>query len=182
MTSLLDYLNRIRPDNLKVAPARADTKPYPLRGKSPYKPMLLLAVLQAIRDGDAPFTRGIIEIADCRGRFESLYTSLAGDSRIGDLDVQLSQPFWYFGAGVPRIWTLVPREGRESELKRAIAAGTQVKSVGKLDSLVSCAELSASDLNLLSNDVANTAISAFVIRTYFTGIETEVFEAVASAR
>ena len=178
MTDLLEFLNRIDQKALKQAPPRKDIKAYPGGGSAPYKPMLLLVVLEAIRRGRKPFTQGVVEVASCREGFERLYSAVSGEAPRGGLDAQLAQPFWYLGAGIPRLWTLMPYRGGEAMLERAIAGREQVKTMKRLGQLVSGAELLAADLDLLSDAVANRAIQAFLISTYFTGHEAEIHQVV----
>ena len=182
MTDLLGYLNRLTPKRFKIAPARSDTKPYPGGGDSPYKPILLFVVLQSIQNRDRAFCRGIIEFDKCRDRFSSLYKAIYSEVEIPDLESKVVQPFWYFGAGVPRIWDFVAQHEMTVPLKNAIAKGTQIKTLPKLQNLVAMAEINSNDLDLLNNEVAATAIRSYLISTYFMGMESQVASAVASLK
>jgi hypothetical protein len=175
MTDLLAYLNRIAPKNLRVAPARSDTRPFPGGGNSPYKQILLLVVLQMIRKRDKGFSRGLVDFNVCGEEFAKLVEALYDDGPELNMESMVVQPYWYFGAGVPRLWDLVPQDGRSIELKQAIASGTQIKTRSKLERLVALAEIKSSDLDLLNDDTANAAIRGYVVSTYFQGIESHVF-------
>lgn len=180
MTDLLNYLRRISPDQLRVANARSGVKPYPGGQKSPYKPLLLLTVLRMIHKRDRAFSRGLIRFADCLEHFVRLKTSIYGEIFDEDLTPQVVQPYWYFGAGVPRLWNLVPCEGKTLELNDAISGALQIKTRRKLEQLVAMAQVQPSDLDLLSDEAANNAIRAYLVATYFKGHETTVFAAISN--
>lgn len=92
----------------------------------------------------------------------------------------LSQAFWYLGTGVPRVWDFVAQDAKLLDLKAAIAAGKQIKSKRQLMSLVALAEFNSSDLDLLNDKLANDAIKCFLVRKYFEGRESHVFNCLKS--
>lgn len=177
MTDLLEYLNKLSPQSLKVAPRRRDTKPFPLGGNAIYKPALLLVVFQLIQKGNKGFSQGSIDYPTCRDNFYIVLQAVSGGSAIDGLDAKAVQPFWYLGAGKPRIWTFIPQDGMTLHLKELIANGTQIKTRPKLEKVVSRATIDPNDLELFRNNVANAALRSYLIATYFPSVETRVISA-----
>jgi len=44
-----------------------------------------------------------------------------------DVDIKVTQAFWYLGSGKPKIWELLPKAGKGDELERLIAGKEQIK-------------------------------------------------------
>src|SRR5262249_17140124 len=157
-------LRKFTPENLKRAPeTRRSTWP---QGESPYKVVLIMSVVAAMHR-DRAFPSGILYYADCVSYFRQLYQLLHPHENVGSWEPKIVQPYWYFGAGRSRIWSLVPKEGKTAELKRAIASRKQIKTETQLNSLVECAEFDAGDFDLLQDKLAARALIAFLSAEYF---------------
>jgi predicted restriction endonuclease len=170
MTDLLSFLQRIDKSSLKRAPKVPSKRgaDFSTEG-SPYKPLLLLAVIRQIGKNTKNFKSGIISFEDCVEPFFEVYSEqIKAIKQSAQKPEMVVQPFWYFGAGVPRIWELIPADNQTSELKAAIRKGVQIKTEYKLDNLVAFAEISLPDMLLIKDKVANKAIQAFILKEYFS--------------
>lgn len=169
MTDLLSFLRRIDKSSLRRAPkVKGKAGANFQTGASPYKPVLLLAIIGNLNSKGSPFSRGIVRFEDCEEPFFKTYNSLLKPLKASEMKIEkVVQPFWYFGTGAPRVWTLNPAEGKGSELRSTIQSGVQIKTRQKLDALVDSAEFSLSDMQLLADPVANRAIEAFILNEYF---------------
>lgn len=83
MDGLLDLLKRIAA--LQRAPKTRKGK-YPA-SKSPYKPLLLLAVLRRVQQDKAPYCQNKILYSDCLRDFTALYSRLYGNGAKTDVMV-----------------------------------------------------------------------------------------------
>lgn len=165
MTDLLLYLRRFQRRQLKRAPATQRSTW--TEGESPYKVVLITSIILAMHREKA-FRSGIVYYSECVPRFRKLYEALYPQENVLSWGPKTAQPFWYFGAGRPRIWSLVPKEGKTAELKRAIASRKQIKTEAQLNSLVECAEFDAGDFDLLQDPAAAKALVAFLAAEYFS--------------
>jgi predicted restriction endonuclease len=164
VTDLLLYLRRFHRKNLKRAPATERSTWS--EGESPYKVILIISIVSAMHREKA-FRSGIIYFEDCIPRFRKLYETLYPSEKVDSWEPKTVQPFWYFGAGRPRIWSLVPKEGKTAELKRAIAGRKQIKTETQLNSLVECAEFDPGDFDLLQDPTAAKTLVGFLMAEYF---------------
>jgi hypothetical protein len=104
---------------------------------------------------DGIFKAGIVRLEQCLPIYEEIYQSAypAHPMTSLELEAKLVQPFWYLGAGTPRLWRLVPQTGMTGELKQTIAARPQIKTASALNRLVDYAELASEDYNFLRDPI-----------------------------
>jgi predicted restriction endonuclease len=164
MDSLLSLLKRVAA--LKRAPKSSRGK-YPA-SSSPYKPILLLAVLRRIQQGETHYSKNEILYIDCKRDFQSLYATLYGTT--SDIDSKVVQAFWYLGTGKPRIWDLSPKAGMETDLAILTASRAQIKTAPKLNRLVSSARFTAADWFLLQDVDVQQALISFLIFEHFVDV------------
>jgi hypothetical protein len=162
--SLFDLLKRVAA--LRRAP-NTSRAIFPAR-ESPYKPVLLLAVLRRIQQGKPPYIRNEILFENCFGDFSFLYADLFGNTH--QIETKVTQPFWYLGAGTPRIWELVPQYGNEDDLKNAISSKAQIKTAKRLQNLVSHAKFRAPDWKLIQDPDVQSALISFLTNEHFANI------------
>jgi hypothetical protein len=162
MNQLYSFLSRIQKNNLRVAPFTKKATWVAGQG-SPYKVIMVTAVLYGRRKN--AFKNGLITIEQIRPFFSKLAALLLPAAKIEDS--MLVQPFWYLGAGQPKIWDLIPAEGASDELIKAMVDRRQIKTMTALKSLVSGAELSTPDFELLSDPLAARTIVRFIAGEYF---------------
>lgn len=140
---------------------------FPAR-ESPYKPVLLLSVIKRIQQGKTSYIQNEILFKQCVEDFSTLYTALFGNNY--QLETKVTQAFWYWGAGTPRIWQLIPRTGTEEALNDAILSKVQIKTPRKLQSLVLRAEFRDSDWKLLVDPDVQKALISFIMNEHFADI------------
>jgi hypothetical protein len=165
MSYLCKFLAKL--DNLQQASA---TKRAPFKaGSSLYKPTMLLAVVDSIRNARSGYTENMISIDTTCRDFANLYVELVDGSRPATkIAVEpATQAFWYLGSGKPRIWSLTPQPNRGSDLTSAIRDGVQIKSPIKLTSMVQSARFSAPTWDLLQSRNHCNAIFSFLVARYF---------------
>jgi len=170
MRSLYSLLSRLDSKSLSQAPARNENNRWGQK-KSPYKPALILAFIVGSHDKKRKkknqFRRGIVRYDEIQPIFDEVLELIVPD--ISKIDTHAAvQPFWRLGAGQPKIWDLMPADGATTDLVEAICnTNTNIVSPKKLNSLVSCAEFSTSDFELLSDRLGATIVCRFLIGEYF---------------
>ena len=168
MDGLLDLLKRV--GALRRAPRTRKGK-YPAL-ESPYKPILLLVVLKRIQQGAAPYAENRITYDVCLQDFSKLYSRLYGDT--AEMEPKVVQAFWYLATGQPTIWSLTPHRGMEAALRADVDLRTQIKSAGKLNRLVECAQFTNGDWDLVSDSDVQQALTSFLISEHFPDVRHEV--------
>jgi len=166
-TDLSALLTAISPENLAVARNSSRAK-YP-GGRSPYKPLLLLAVFGSVNQGRPNYYKGWFRPSDAVGSFAYLHCSIFPneDNSPKVVSSRFAQPYWYLGTGKPRLWDLRPRRGREKELQLSIAEKIQIKTFRKLEQLVEYAKLDTPTLNLLNDNKHYSTIESYLIDNFF---------------
>lgn len=160
MNQLYSFLSRIEKRRLRTAP-------YTVRAtwgesSSPYKVIMIAALLMGFKKKN--FKNGIITLDQIRPFYEKIGKLLVSDFKCKD--PQVIQPFWYLGAGQPKIWNLIPVEGSSGKLIQAILKGKQVKSPGVFSDLVAGAELTTPDFDLLSDPIGARCVARFLAGEY----------------
>lgn len=168
MDGLFDLLKRVAA--LKRAPKTRKGK-YPA-SRSPYKPVLLLAVLRRIQQGKDPYAGNKITYEECAKDFTDLYSRLYGERH--SMDSKVTQAFWYLGTGKPKIWSLRAKADRDGDLKRLEAARAQIKTARKLNELVDSAHFSDADWNLIKDSDVQQALISFVMSGHFPDLNREL--------
>ena len=176
MVNLHSYLAKI--SKIHRAPRVDANEPFPMGGESPYKPALLLVVLEGISQEVSPFVEGRFTLQDCVPGLKFIFTALDVNGTLDPkkFDAMSAQPFWYLGAGKPKVFDLKACCGKADELSEATSSPIkQIKSQGTLSKLVECAIIPAADLELITQDVANMAIRGFLVNRFFPKYETHVY-------
>jgi putative restriction endonuclease len=130
---------------------------------APYKPILLLAVIDLIAEGhirDNP-----IEIIPELGELFASYWSLIRlimppERRMGDLAL----PFYHLRND--GFWHLVPRPGKEA----IVEAGVAMRSISKLQETTLGARLDEDLFHLLQRDDARHEMRGVLVETYFAPV------------
>ena len=168
MDGLLDLLKRVAA--LKRAPRTSKGK-YPAP-ESPYKPILLLAVLKRIQQGTPPYSENRITYDACLRDFTKLYSRLYGDTN--EMDPKVVQAFWYLATGKPKIWSLIPQQGMAAALRTSADTHEQIKTSGKLNSLVASGAFDPGDWSLVNDPDVQQALISFLISGHFPDVRHEV--------
>lgn len=130
---------------------------------APYKPILLLAVIDLI--AEEKITENLIEITPELGELFASYWSLIRpvmppERRMGDLAL----PFYHLRSD--GFWHLVPRPGKET----IIEAGVVLRSISKLQENTLGARLDDDLFHLLQNDDARHELRHVLVKTYFAPV------------
>ena len=129
---------------------------------SPYKVIMIAAFILG-RQKKA-FKNGLVTIESIKPFYEKIASVLMPGSEV--TDPMVVQPFWYLGAGQPKIWSLIPSEGASDNLVQAMLMRKQIKDLSSLRKLVSGAELSTPDFELLSDPLGARTVTRFLAGEY----------------
>ena len=130
---------------------------------APYKPILLLAVIDLIAEGE--ITDNLIEITPELGELFASYWSLIRpvmppERRMGDLAL----PFYHLRSD--GFWHLVPRPGKEA----IVEAGITMRSISKLRENTLGARLDDDLFYLLQRNDARHKLRRVLVETYFAPV------------
>ena len=126
------------------------------RNRAPYKPLLLLSVLDLFEQGR--IGSNLIELTpDVMELFARYWARVMPAGRHGDL----AQPFFYLRSD--GFWHLVPQPGRENEL----AATENINSVARLRDLVIGVRLDDELYELLGLREPRGALRTVLVQTFF---------------
>ncbi len=134
---------------------RASWSEFP-RNRAPYKPLLLLSVLDLFEQGR--IRSNLIELTpDITELFARYWSRVVPLDRHGDL----AQPFFYLRSD--GFWHLLPRPGRENVL----AATTHIKSLVQLQDVIIGARLDDELYELLRTREPRDVLRTVLVETFF---------------
>ena len=183
MNSLLSYLKKL--DNIHTSPPVSTHEPFLMGKNSPYKPTLLLVIFQGIQQGIPEFSKGEFTLDNCKTGLRAIYSALNrhADLDTKKLDAMCTQPFWYLGAGRPKLFCFTPCPGMAAELEQSMNVPIkQIKTSRALNRLVQHAAIPSADFSLLKERLANMAICGFLVSRYFPEWETNVHSGLKQLR
>ena len=152
MTNLDHYIDRFR----KLRSDRNARWPANSLHRSPYKPLLLLSVLDLFAQGIV--TSNLIKLTPDLGELFNLYCSQIMPP---DWRCNIAMPFFHLSGD--DFWHLAPLPGKES----IIASGRRLRSVSLLVDNVAGARLDDELYTLLCVDESRNVLRALLIETYF---------------
>jgi len=112
------------------------------------------------------FKKGIIQYEEISPIFEELLALVTEQVDGAKLGVQ---PFWRLGAGQPKIWELRPAKNSSDDLVRAMLDSENVRTEPALNRLVSYAEFSTADFEVLADELGARTVLRFLIGEYLSG-------------
>lgn len=125
-------------------------------GKAPHKPILLLSVLQAYRQGFISGNR-IYITPELVGMFKTNWNLLVNTPH----DCRFSYPFWYLKSAF--FWSLVPKPGFEIIEQM----GSVMKSFSNLNAAIDYALIDNELAELMINPITNEVLQLVLLETYF---------------
>lgn len=125
-------------------------------GKAPHKPILLLSVLQAYRQGFISGNR-IYITPELVGMFKTNWNLLVNTQH----DCRFSYPFWYLKSAF--FWSLVPKPGFEIIEQM----GAVMKSFSNLNAAIDYALIDNELAELMINPITNEVLQLVLLETYF---------------
>ena len=125
-------------------------------GKAPHKPILLLSVLQAYRQGFISGNR-IYITSELVGMFKTNWNLLVNTQH----DCRFSYPFWYLKSAF--FWSLVPKPGFEIIEQM----GAVMKSFSNLNAAIDYALIDNELAELMINSITNEVLQLVLLETYF---------------
>lgn len=163
MDNLLSFLSRIQKTTLRTAPYTARAT-WATGSRSPYKVIMISALIRGLKKGQ--FKNGIVTLNSIRPHYEHIASILMPRAAVSD--PMVVQPFWYLGAGQPKVWSLIPAEGSADELVKAVINRKQIKTLGILSGMISGAEISTADYELLNDPLCSRTIARFIAGEYLS--------------
>jgi putative restriction endonuclease len=149
LSRYIDKFAKLRRDSVNVWPTSA-------RGKSPYKPLLLLAVLDQFDQGQ--LTHNLIELTPDLGNLFDLYCAIVLPPGVTG---NIAMPFFHMqGEG---FWQLVPLPGKEA----FVASGRRLITESQLANNVAGARLDDDLFTLLTVKENRDVLRAALIDTHF---------------
>jgi putative restriction endonuclease len=152
MSDIEHYTERFR----KLRSDRNAAWPPSTLNRSPYKPFLLLSVLDLFAQGS--ITANLIEISPDLSELFSLYCSLVLPP---DWRSNIAMPFFHLSR--EGFWHLEPLPGKET----VVASGRLLRSVSLLTSHVRGARLDEGLYTLLCQEEARGVLRSALVETYF---------------
>lgn len=125
--------------------------------RSPYKPLLLLSIIDLFAQGS--ITTGLIEITTDLADLLDLYCKQVMPP---DWQCSIAMPFFHLSR--EGFWHLVPLPGKES----IIASGRRLQSISLLTNTVRGAQLDDGLYALMCTEKARDMLRAVLIETYFS--------------
>lgn len=125
-------------------------------GKAPHKPILLLSVLQAYRQGFISENR-IYITPELVSMFKTNWNLLVNTPH----DCRFSYPFWYLKSAF--FWSLVPKPGFEIIEQM----GAVMKSFSNLNAAIDYAIIDNELAELMINPITNEVLQLVLLETYF---------------
>ena len=151
--------------SLQRAPARG--KNAPPGDAMPYKPILLLAVLNLLRSGRV--ARNELEAGTLKDEFDRLYKAAyrkPGQTARSVAASSFVQPFWFLKSSP--FWKHVARSGRAGALSAMVGAGAQMKSLEAMNREIAHARIEPAGLFDLLRDGTLAGIAVeLLVTTYF---------------
>lgn len=128
-------------------------------GLAPHKPILLLSVLQAVRNQFISDTR-IYITPELIFLFKSNWNQLVKTQHVSTF----SLPFFHLHKEKSGIWKLVPHPGYEAILR----VKESISSLSELNTCVQYAVVPNDLFELMKNEQSNLSLHHFLVETYFT--------------
>lgn len=128
------------------------------KGGAPHKPILLLSILQAIRE-ELITDNKIYITPELVGLFKSNWNEYV----ITDSDVRFTLPFYHMSNEKSDFWRLIPNSGYE----KMIESKSAIRSFKTLKLAVKYAEIDSELFHLMLNENDNKALHEIIINKYF---------------
>jgi putative restriction endonuclease len=127
-------------------------------GPAPHKPILLLSVIQAIRNNQIKDNR-IYVTPELIFLFKSNWNGLVQTQNASTFAL----PFFHLHKEKSKFWNLVPKPGFEAILRMK----ESISSLSELNNMIEYAFLPDDLFHLLKDEVSNLVVQNFLMETYF---------------